>query len=155
MYRFVVFFLFFVFIASLYRRHLLVLRLLRFVCLLCVVPVSCFMLSLSSSWSSVSFFVSFFRSSSLFFASLRSFVLSLHRRRISYCDALSSMAVFTAACAPPSVVFISMSGFRLSSSSSSLTSLLAISVLLSIGASSSVSEIFQLLPKCPDPGHSS
>jgi len=73
-YRYVVFCLFFVSIASLYRRHLLVLRLRRFVCLLCVVPVSCFMFSLSSSWSSVSFFVSFFRSSSLFFACLRSFI---------------------------------------------------------------------------------
>jgi len=97
-------------------------------------------------------FLSSFRSSSLFFACLRSFVSSLHRRRISSCGPLSRIAVF--ATAPSSVVFILMSGFRLSSSSSSSTSLLAISVLLSIGASSSVSEIFQLFPKWPDPGHS-
>jgi len=112
--RFVVFFLFFVFFASLFRRHLLVLCLLRFVCLLSVLPVSCFVLLLSSSWSSLLSLRLSFVSSSLFFACLRSFVLSLHRRQISCCSPFSRMVVFGAA--PSSVVFISlyMSGFRLS-----------------------------------------
>ena len=102
--RFVVF-LCFVFIACL----CLVISLFFacFVSFICVLPVLLFLLLCPFVvFFDVfdSFFASFIRCFFVVLRRLRSFVVSLHRRRISYCGPLSRMAVF--ATAPSSVVFI-------------------------------------------------